>query len=521
MDERTRRPHEWKDAATVRPFQTEAAAAAPAASPGKTIGQWTVTGVLAQREQCTVYLGVGPSQQQVVIKLFNDLKRVPAELKRVAGLRNHRLLSIHETGMADGKVYEVTPYMPAGSLEGQRLPDDVVMTVVIPQLTHALKELHGNSLLHNDVKPSNIFWKEPGKQIVLGDYDCLSMVGKPAPGGTREYMAPEVFTGGAGEVSPASDMCSMGLTLLALLTGGSPLQGKLPGQIRRAWMNSITAPESVPARMRLVINGLIQFEPGKRMTIDGVYHWMQSYRIHYDEAPVEKAAPRASVLSNIQPLWHQEAALCSIGEMVAEAGAAWEWGCFMLKQRKLGLFLRQFGLTQYELCTECEAVFDQDAALFRLLHGLSRTTDFYWCGNHFDDLSDFSGRMLNNNDDAANSQGAHFLRTGMLGVYLRNIGAREEQLEMADKLAETARHNPELAMTQLLTTMSATPELKWKDQVFCSLSDLADWLVSAPGDLDVLVKELYESRRFEAWLTFIQQGRFLYEIQSDMKGIRT
>lgn len=521
MDERTRRPHEWKDAATVRPFRTEAAAPAPANAPGKTIGRWKVTGVLAQHEQCTVYRGVSASQEQVVIKVFKDLKRVPPELKRAAGLHDHRLLSILETGVTDGMVYEVTPYLPGGSLDGQRLPDEVVMTVVIPQLIHALRALHGNSLLHNDVKPSNIFWVEPGKQIVLGDYDCLSMVGKPAPGGTREYMAPEVFTGGAAGVSPASDLCSMGLTLLALLMGGSPLQGKLPGQIRRAWMNSITAPESIPARVRLVINGLIQFDPAKRMTVDGVYHWMQSYHVHHDEAPVEKTVSRSGPLSSIQPLWHQDNALCSIGEMVAEAGTAWEWGCFMLKQRKLGMFLRQFGLEQYELCTQCESVFDQDAALFRLLHGLSRTSDFYWCGNHFDDLSDFSGRMLNNNDEAANSQGAHFLRTGMLGVYLRNIGARQEQLEMADKLAETARHNPELAMTQLLTTMSASPELKWKEQVFTSLSDLADWLVRVQGDLDAIVKELYESRRFEAWLTFIKQGRFLYEIQSDMKGIRT
>ena len=107
----------------------------------------------------------------------------------------------------------------------------------------------------------------------------------------------------------------------------------------------------------------------------------------------------------------------------------------------------------------------------------------------------------------------------MLSVYLKNLGSEKDKIEFAHQLSVTAQRRPELAITQLLSTMSTVPEFKWRGQVFHSLEQLGNWISQSDESLDVLIKELFSLMRFESWLTFINEGTLINDIRNDMKGI--
>ena len=93
---------------------------------------------------------------------------------------------------------------------------------------------HDPTVIHRDIKPSNVLLanrpgdsEERGTQICLVDFGSVqSLVPKPARTtiltlvGNEDYMAPEQL---GGRALKASDLYSMGMTALSLLTGLEPI----------------------------------------------------------------------------------------------------------------------------------------------------------------------------------------------------------------------------------------------------------------------------------------------------------
>lgn len=522
MDERTLHPYEIQAAPTVRSIHC----------PDKSflidheipaIAGWEVRRLLEEREHCTLYLAEDAIHNFALIKIHHTPPENTEALKRISNLNQHSyLLPILECGSMQGKYYEISPYYPAGNLDGEILDPSIVMNVIIPQLASALHFLHRHQLLHNDIKPSNILWVEKNKRIVLGDYDTLTFFSSPNkdhPIGTKSFMAPEVLLSGFSQISPASDLCSMGITIISLLTGASPLSGKTDVQMRRTWMRGIPVSDSISAKLKILINGLIDYDINKRLTSDGIRHWMTTYGVKPIEEDAITSQITRSPTPKYQPIWFGEQPIIYISDLIKHAGEHWQLGCFLLEQKKISSFLRQFDLQHYDLCLKCENAFDKNEGLFTLLHTLSCSEDFYWYGIHYADLEDFVIRSLDSESFDSASPGAHFLRSDMLSVYLKNLGSEKDKIEFAHQLSITAQRRPELAITQLLSTMSTVPEFKWRGQVFHSLEQLGNWISQSDESLDVLIKELFSLMRFESWLTFINEGTLINDIRNDMKGI--
>lgn len=525
MDERTLHPWELVGSPTIRPKHvcSDVANSNPSEHPDH-IGDWKIIKLLCVREHCRVFLAERAATELGVVKLFSSQEQVSPCIQKLVPLSksNRHLLSIIDCGTHESQAFEVTPYMSEGTLHGIKLDDNVVMHVVIPQLVDALQFLHQNGLLHNDIKPSNLYWDSDKETIVLGDFDTVTFIDQCRSSeviGTKEYMAPEILAGGQQAASRASDFCSMGITLIALMQGESPLYGKTDVQLRRTWMRGVPLPETIPPQLKILINGLIQFDAKQRLDYDGLNRWMNTYKVKCVETTQFSPSDISVDVPDIKPLWFDDYPVIDIYEMVEQAGQQWEYACFLLAQKRISVFLRQFDIEYYKLCCQCEKYFDKNEGLFALLHSLARSEDFYWCGEHYENLEDFSTRTLDAGTEEAIQKGAHFIRSNMLEVYLSNKGATEEKLELAKRLAHIAYQHPELAITELLATMSTIPELKWKGHIFRTLEELANWLLSNDNDLDEVIHDLYHSKKFEAWLNFINQGSFLYEIQSTMKGV--
>ncbi|MFI6001383.1 serine/threonine-protein kinase [Streptomyces sp. NPDC051366] len=104
-----------------------------------------------------------------------------------------------------------------GRLPRRAAAEDVAVLGV--QLCSAMHYLHGQGLLHLDLKPSNVV-VECGHAKVL-DLSVARAPGIAPPGvGTFGYLAPEQARGGT--LSAAADVWGIGITLYELATGDVP-----------------------------------------------------------------------------------------------------------------------------------------------------------------------------------------------------------------------------------------------------------------------------------------------------------
>jgi serine/threonine protein kinase len=155
----------------------------------------------------------------------------------------------------------VHSYIPGQSLAellkaGQRWSPEEVLELA-QSVLEILDYLHCQSppVIHRDIKPSNIVQTEDG-QIYLIDFG--SVQGHQGDGltmtvvGTFGYMPPEQFYG---QTEPASDLYSLGATLLSLISGSEPsrwprqgMQVQLKDWLRLGslenWLERLLEPEA-------------------------------------------------------------------------------------------------------------------------------------------------------------------------------------------------------------------------------------------------------------------------------------
>jgi hypothetical protein len=125
---------------------------------------------------------------------------------------------------------DATVALDAGQLDRPLGPD--VAVDIARQVCEALEAVHQHGIVHRDVKPSNLLLFAD-KQVKLADFGiarardqiALTMTGIPL--GTPEYMSPEQAEGSR-ELTPASDIYSLGVVLYELLTGQNPFKRSAP-----------------------------------------------------------------------------------------------------------------------------------------------------------------------------------------------------------------------------------------------------------------------------------------------------
>ena len=162
-------------------------------------------------------------------------ERFLQEIEVTAGLQHPHILSLHDSGAADGFLYYVMPYVEGESLR-DRLNRDRQLSIdeairIGEQVGAALEYAHRHGVIHRDIKPENILLQDG--EAIVADFGIALAVS--AAGGTRltetglslgtpQYMSPEQATADE-ELSPATDIYSLGAVLYEMLAGEPPFTG--------------------------------------------------------------------------------------------------------------------------------------------------------------------------------------------------------------------------------------------------------------------------------------------------------
>jgi serine/threonine-protein kinase len=148
---------------------------------------------------------------------------------RTASTFDHpHVATVFDVGEADGQVFIAMAYVPGETLKERiaRGPLGVVEAVDIAlQITEGLIEAHEHGIVHRDIKPANVVLTHEGT-VKIVDFGLANLVGLPPenqPGlfmGTLPYMSPEQLRNEP--VDHRSDIWSLGVTLVEMLTGSAP-----------------------------------------------------------------------------------------------------------------------------------------------------------------------------------------------------------------------------------------------------------------------------------------------------------
>ncbi|XP_048169924.1 myosin light chain kinase, smooth muscle-like isoform X2 [Corvus hawaiiensis] len=155
----------------------------------------------------------------------------------------------------------------------------------VRQILEGLRFMHGQAIVHLDLKPENIVCVSPDSHwIKIIDFGLARKLAPDTPvkvlHGTPEFMAPEVVA--FEPVSFSTDMWSVGVICYILLSGESPFQGDTDMET----LSNVTAAQwdfgeetfsEISQQAKDFINQLLQKDPCRRLpSAEALLHpWLQ------------------------------------------------------------------------------------------------------------------------------------------------------------------------------------------------------------------------------------------------------
>jgi serine/threonine protein kinase len=157
-------------------------------------------------------------------------KRFLKEVETVSNLNHPNIIRIFQFGYTDQYPYMIMEYFPVTlreKMENHDRPMSLTKKLgIIRTISHALEYAHDRGIIHRDIKPGNIMFRN-GKSPVLVDFGLAKISGSEenltrsgVTVGTPDYMSPEQIQGLS--LKPASDIYSLGVVLYEILTGHAP-----------------------------------------------------------------------------------------------------------------------------------------------------------------------------------------------------------------------------------------------------------------------------------------------------------
>ena len=169
---------------------------------------------------------------RVALKILREndpqvLYRFKQEFRTLASLRHRNLLRLYDLFAESDRWFFTMELIEGVSFYEYCRGSLIKLRQALPQLVRALDHLHGQGLLHLDIKPSNVFVTSENR-VVLLDFGLVREIFRDGLQsvrlcGTPEFMAPELVQ--RRQPDESADWYSVGTMLYQALTDQLPFTG--------------------------------------------------------------------------------------------------------------------------------------------------------------------------------------------------------------------------------------------------------------------------------------------------------
>ncbi len=219
---------------------------------GKVFGDFQIRAPLGHGGMGVVYAALQISlNRPVALKMVrsphlaseSDIARFRQEAEAAARLDHPNIVPVYEAGERDG-----VQYFTMKLVEGARsIASDLARGPMEPRaaarlmlkIARAAHYAHLHGVIHRDIKPANILVDTSGEPQ-LADFGLaklqettISLTQADHVIGTPQYMSPEQVRGQSRELTPATDVYSLGAVFYEMLTGHPPFRSDSIHEILR------------------------------------------------------------------------------------------------------------------------------------------------------------------------------------------------------------------------------------------------------------------------------------------------
>ncbi|HET9987210.1 MAG TPA: protein kinase, partial [Kofleriaceae bacterium] len=168
-------------------------------SEGEVVGRYTIRRAIGVGGMGVVYEAHDDVlDRRVAVKVLRpdgicDARVLLAEARAMARLSHRNIVTIHDAGTANGRVFLCMELVVGVTLREwlaaqRRSARDII--AMFAAAGAGLAYIHGERVVHLDFKPDNVLVDRAGRAVVT-DFGVAAIVGRGPIGGTPRYMAPE------------------------------------------------------------------------------------------------------------------------------------------------------------------------------------------------------------------------------------------------------------------------------------------------------------------------------------------
>ncbi len=226
------------------------------------------------------------NNKKCIFKLYYpNFKPKEDVVKQLKQLRHGDIINVHDYGYHHDRFYEIMDYAEGGTLE-KYLPIKDVNRIkqIIAETINAYKFCHANGIIHKDIKPQNLYYRNAdGTDILIGDFGISTLLESgmsrhlTSQSLTVGYAAPEMYcVGGKVYIGKEVDYYALGISIIHIWDGKSPFDGFNMHAISNLTnCGKVHIPEDMPKEIQKLVKGLITVDYTKRWGYAEIQRWLK------------------------------------------------------------------------------------------------------------------------------------------------------------------------------------------------------------------------------------------------------